>query len=526
MSSSGYDFSQLFHAHTLAFSPGTTFLVTAYNNRIIIRSTSTLSIVRTFQCLLPASTSAAYVIDSLQWSSDSMYLLAYASKVQAVWVFGLTETGDGEGGEMARLGGEVEGLAKVEWGKAGREILAWSDHGLRLTIYDLATGDASCIQYPKSPLNCHTFSPDGRYLAIVERHGGKDHVGVYDAQAGYRLVRHFALQTIDIQSLTWSPCGRYLAAVDSALSYSLHIYSPLGPQLCEFSPNSATFSADSISFDPGLGIRTVSWAPGGRWIALGGWDGKVRIVESDGWRCVAVMSWGGKTGTKETVVWKEPPNWLRETRGHGIVQFDKIATPASFPSTREDVSKSRGGVTQIAFDEEATLLLVRLDTQPHVVHIHSFLPDLTSINPHIKHVASLIMTETVRSAKWSPKTSKLAISSRSGGVYFWDASASWVEEGKENEETQGGLMEGVGIPSRTDFAVHDVVFSPDGKALAICDKEQFCLLYDNEVANVSAVWDHGLAHEGLSEVQEEDEKEFNMISGFSELPSQTFAVRA
>lgn len=171
-SSSGYDFSQLYHATSLAFSPGTTFTATAYQNRIIVRSSTTLSVVRTWICVSPAShsslspTRVGETVDQLYWSSDSLYLLAFSSKSSSAWVFALTEDGDGEGGELARIGGDgVEGLVRVEWGKLGREVLAWSDYGvrtlkvthiladrlqLRLTIYDLSTGNARYIQHPKS----------------------------------------------------------------------------------------------------------------------------------------------------------------------------------------------------------------------------------------------------------------------------------------------------------------------------------------------------------------------------------------
>jgi hypothetical protein len=55
------------------------------------------------------------------------------------------------------------------------------------------------------------------------------------------------------------------------------------------------------SEDPGLGIRTIAWAPGGRHLAIGGWDGKVRIIENEGWRCVGLMSWGARVGDKSVV---------------------------------------------------------------------------------------------------------------------------------------------------------------------------------------------------------------------------------
>ena len=82
------------------------------------------------------------------------------------------------------------------------------------------------------------------------------------------------------------------------MQYSLHVHSPLSPHLIHFSPTSTTFAPAE---DPGTGIRTVVWAPGGRWVALGGWDGLVRIVESDGWRCVATLRWAPKTTENDLV---------------------------------------------------------------------------------------------------------------------------------------------------------------------------------------------------------------------------------
>jgi WD40 repeat protein len=119
--------------------------------------------------------------------------------------------------------------------------------------------------------------------------------------------------TADLAGLTWSPCGRFIAVYDSILTvscsfsssaymqYALHIYSPLGPLVHSFSPASPSFSLLSASEDPGLGVRCATWAPNGRWIALGGWDGKVRVVESEGGRCVASMSWMARTVERDTV---------------------------------------------------------------------------------------------------------------------------------------------------------------------------------------------------------------------------------
>lgn len=52
--------------------------------------------------------------------------------------------------------------------------------------------------------------------------------------------------------------------------------------------------------------------------------------------------------------------------------------------------------------------------------------------------------------------SKLSVVTRGGGVYFWDRESGWVEEesggsfecDREIDVATGGMMEGVGIPTR------------------------------------------------------------------------------
>ncbi|XAO23555.1 hypothetical protein I312_102334 [Cryptococcus bacillisporus CA1280] len=444
---SGYDFSHLFPANVLAFSPGTTFLAVAHQNRIIVRSTSTLQIVRTWECILPpeaqvarpkepgirssvaGATSEIFSIDTLQWSGDSMYLLVHSRETKMAWVYGVAQEG-----EAARVGGMgVEGLSKVEWGKGDREVLAWTEIDSRLYIYNLCSGETRFIQNVKPSPDGYTYSPDSRYLAVTEKHLGKDCIGVYDILDGYSLLRHFPLLTIDVQGISWSPCGRYIAAWDSSLSYSLHIHSAIGPHLTHFNPSSPTFSLAPNEVQ-GLGLRTLAWAPGGRWIAVGGWDGKVRIIESYGWRCVCVVTCGTRAN-KTATVWREPNDWLRDTRGRGIVQFDRQPRPVIFPVLR---------------------------------------PDITKPYPQI-------------------------------------------------DGSTGGMMEGVGIPTRAEFSALDIHWSPDGRSLAIQDRYHFCLLYDEDTQNLeddeqaggrsALIWDEQA--EGLTALLEEDEEHVSLSNEVS-----------
>lgn len=134
---SSYDFSPTYHSSVLAFSPGSTFIATAYIDRIVIRSTSTLQIVRTWHCLPSSpstSKSAEIQLSSLSWSSDGLYILAHAVKSGSAWVFCLTDEGNGDSGEVAKIGAGVEGMIGIEWGKGSRDILVWSDYGVCLTL--------------------------------------------------------------------------------------------------------------------------------------------------------------------------------------------------------------------------------------------------------------------------------------------------------------------------------------------------------------------------------------------------------
>lgn len=153
---SGYDFSPLYRSSLSAFSPGSTFLATTHLNRLIVRSTHNLSIVRAWdlQPSLSSEQSAvdgagpsksssapakakAVVIDEIQWSDDGLHILAVSPSGQAVWVYGLAEEGGGADGEVVRIQAGPQGLEGAKWAKGGREVVCWSEHSVRTPCYYL-----------------------------------------------------------------------------------------------------------------------------------------------------------------------------------------------------------------------------------------------------------------------------------------------------------------------------------------------------------------------------------------------------
>lgn len=181
---------------------------------------------------------------------------------------------------------------------------------LRMTIWPLTASISKPMQIalPKMPASAgYAFSPDGKYLAFVSRHPStsRDHLGVYDA-VSWRCLRHFPAGGVssgatsddlaDVADVQWSPCGRYLAIVEASIfGLRVDFRTPTGVRIGRF-PRAKGTPADwgrarsagprsqAVSSQPkggetaaGLGTRTLAWRPQGDYIAVGGWDGKVRL---------------------------------------------------------------------------------------------------------------------------------------------------------------------------------------------------------------------------------------------------------
>lgn len=147
------DFTDLYTTTTQpVFSPGSTLIANAAGTRIVIRSASTLALVKTFLVPpIPGPTpqSAPYPapdITRLDFSPNTTRLLAFCAKAGTAFVFNLEHEGSEEEGVEAMLEGGVEGLIRVEWarigkGRQGKVLLAWSELGVSnrlMVMYRLA----------------------------------------------------------------------------------------------------------------------------------------------------------------------------------------------------------------------------------------------------------------------------------------------------------------------------------------------------------------------------------------------------
>lgn len=134
------DFTEIYKqsAGLVAFSPGTHFILTAVQDRVVIRRSDSFQVARTWQVAPPTDAATSQLgrssaqanaapcrISHAGWSCDSEYVLAACAKRGFVNVFKLRDES-----WNARIDAGLEGLVKAEWAPDGRSILCFSDMGV------------------------------------------------------------------------------------------------------------------------------------------------------------------------------------------------------------------------------------------------------------------------------------------------------------------------------------------------------------------------------------------------------------
>jgi hypothetical protein len=248
------DFTEVYKQSNglVSFSYGGHFILTAAQDRLIVRRADTFQISRSWQVdSSPSATQSIFStasttrrapetspITHIGWSSDSEYVLAACAKLGVTYVFCMRDEQ-----WNARIEAGAEGLVKAEWALDGRHVVCFSEWAVRgLILLPLQFVDRcivasrDCMVAADRCTNIHsisitsrpwcvtnayyatlysiffvclgyTFRRDGRYFFLAERHKSKDTLGVYDAGNSFALVRvriHssyvLSLYTVEVQS--------------------------------------------------------------------------------------------------------------------------------------------------------------------------------------------------------------------------------------------------------------------------------------------------------------------------------------
>ncbi|ELV14254.1 WD repeat-containing protein WRAP73 [Tupaia chinensis] len=243
----------------------------------------------------------------------------------------------------------LDQIQHMEWSADSLFILcAMYKRGLvqlRITVWSLCTKSVSYIKYPKACPQGITFTRDGRYMALAERRDCRDYVSIFVC-SDWQLLRY--------KILLYSLDGRLLSAY--------------------------------CAYEWSLGIKSVAWSPSSQFLAVGSYDGKVRILNHVTWKMITEFSHPATINNPKIVVYKEAEKSPKP--GLGRLSFlppRVLATPLSTTESKYNVPNAVW-----VWDVQKLRLFVVLE----------------QLSP-------------VRSFQWDPQQPRLAICTGSSKVYLW-----------------------------------------------------------------------------------------------------------
>ena len=226
-------------------------MATISGSRLTIRDVNTIEIRHVFPCVDK--------IDKVVFSPDSQYVFCAMFSRNAVQIFCIA---DGEW--RCRINEGVAGITNVFWSPDSRGIVTESDFGLQLSVWSLVDSSSHLISSPKaqlphappvqvtsSPVSIsrapllQSFSDCSRFLAVIHRLEGHDHIGIYTT-APWGEVNKFKGKSNDVAAVCWSSDGVHILTVDSPLTYKVNVYNIQGTHVANFE-----------AYKHSLGIRNI-----------------------------------------------------------------------------------------------------------------------------------------------------------------------------------------------------------------------------------------------------------------------------
>ncbi|KAI9474565.1 hypothetical protein LPJ78_003979 [Coemansia sp. RSA 989] len=429
------EFSDLYKQSNSAlakFSPDGQYIAVCVEHRLIVRDSENPKRIHR----VCSTRYSSPFIQQIEWAANSQYIMtaSYVENQVDVWALH-DETW------RCSITDQVARIEEARWAPDSRHILTFSEFDLRLSIWGIEDESRRYVQSPKRRAGV-SFHPAGPFMAVIQRHDHRDHLGIYSTEA-WVLEREVPLDTVDACGVQWSPDGLHLSVWDTLASYHVCVVNVGGMIKRKYE-------------DEGLGVTCV-WSPTGQLLALAGMDRRLRVLNSLTWRPIATLTHRPMLSGDLDVFVESSIGGTSLSNLHEHSRFDLSPLPCTLQNVVPmDKQRGSGGAVSFAqFNAEGTLLATICDSMPHCLWVWRI--------ADMRLVTVIQTLKPLRRAQWSPVESSLAFCTNTPTLYLW----------RQNHGCH--LFE---IPSTS--VVSSLSWNPNAGSLALLSKGLFALAYVTE----------------------------------------------
>jgi WD40 repeat protein len=199
-----------------------------------------------------------------------------------------------KGTQIAKIEDTQSGISGVLWAPDSLQLLIFTELLYKCNIYNLQNKTIASIRSPKfSSVKGCVFSSSGKLMAMLERHDCRDTINIYHC-GDWKLVNSFQMDSYDIAEIKWSENEAHIVASENPINYRLYALCPYKGIVLRYQP-----------YDFALGIKTMELSGQSKFLAVGSFDEKVRILNQATWKLICELDCSGPASlTDQTKIYK------------------------------------------------------------------------------------------------------------------------------------------------------------------------------------------------------------------------------